>query len=97
MSRRDDHRIGLTPLMIRRAAYYLKLGQGDYYPCHPHFDKVVVSTSYDIRQPCSDVGGDEWSQGMLVSFYKEGRRIRWLEFGCRLVGAGGDSIVKPVD
>lgn len=94
MSQKDDHLMGITPIVIRRAAYYLKLGEGTYFPEHPHFDKVVVETSYDVVQNRDHP--EEWSQGMQVNFYKEGRRIRWVEFGCRLVGAGGDDIMKMV-
>lgn len=91
----NDHLIGITPILIRRAAYYLKLGEGEYQPNHPHYDKVVVSTSYELAQ--NPDRPEEWSQGALVAFYKDGRRIRWIEFGCRVVGAGGDPILRKVD
>ena len=91
----SDHSIGITPILIKRAAYYLSLGVGEYYPEHPHFDKVIVSTLYDIR-PNPD-NNSEWSTGMRVGFYQHERRIRWIEFGCRITGAGGDPIMKKVD
>ncbi len=95
MSRIDDHRIGITPILLRRAGYYLGLGFGTYYPDHPHFDKVVVDKLYPITQ--NPANPNEWSLGSSVSFFFEGRRIRWVEFGCRLTGAGGDEILKLVE
>jgi len=94
MSNKEDHLAGITPIVIRRAAYYLSLGEGEYTPSHPHYDKVVVSKTYDITQ--NPLDHLEWSMGMIVSFYKDDRRIRWIEFGCRLTGAGGDSILQEV-
>jgi hypothetical protein len=89
-----DHLTGITPIVLRRAGYYLALGVGEYFPKHPHYDKVVVETLYDITpNPLNDT---EWSQGMTVSFYKNNRRIRWIDFGCRVTGAGGDQIMKEV-
>ena len=88
---KEDHRVGITPIVMRRAAYYLTLGLGDYFPDHPHFDNVRVEKLYDIKQhPENEM---EWALGVKVSFYKNGRCIRWIDFGCRTTGAGGDSIV----
>jgi hypothetical protein len=89
----SDHSIGITPILIRRAAYYLQLGVGEYTPDHPHFDRVVVSKLYDIQQPDDSV---EWALGLIVSFFKNGRRIRWVDFSCRIAGAGGDQILREV-
>jgi len=94
MSRKDDHMMGITPITLRRAGYYLSLGTGVYYPDHPHFDQVVVEQTYPVTQH-PEVSA-EWSQGMQINFYKDGRRVRWVEFGCRLVGAGGDAILHEV-
>lgn len=94
MSNKEDHLAGITPIVIRRAAYYLSLGEGEYFPEHPHYDKVTVERTYDITQnPLDEL---EWSMGMIVNFHKDGRRVRWIEFGCRLIGAGGDPIVQEV-
>ncbi len=90
----SDHAIGVTPILMKRAAYYLSLGLGEYLPNHPHYDRVVVEKLYDIMQnPDSPL---EWSTGIVVSFYKEGRKIRWVDFGCRVTGAGGDTILRKV-
>lgn len=91
---RSDHQIGITPIILKRAGYYLSLGVGVYHPNHPHFDKVVVSSTYSLTaNPENDL---EWSQGALVAFYKDDRRVRWVDFGCRVTGVGGDSIIREV-
>lgn len=94
MSKKTDHLIGITPIIVRRAAYYLQLGVGQYYPTHPHYDEVRVEPSYPLVQ--NQERPEEWSQGLQVSFYHSGRRVRWVEFGCRVVGAGGDPILAEV-
>lgn len=87
--------MGITPIVVRRAFYYLSLGIGEYYPEHPHFDKVTVEQLYE---PTPHPGSEsEWSMGIVVSFYKNRRRVRWVDFGCRLTGAGGDSILQKVE
>jgi hypothetical protein len=89
---KEDHRIGITPIVMRRAAYYLSLGVGEYFPKHPHHDKVVVEKTYElIQNPTNEF---EWATGMKVSFFQEGHLTRWVEFSCRTTGAGGDAILK---
>jgi len=89
---KEDHRVGITPIVMRRAAYYLTLGVGEYTPDHPHFDRVTVEELYALKQNPENVM--EWALGLKVSFHKNGRCIRWVDFGCRTTGAGGDSILK---
>ena len=92
---KNDHLIGITPIVLKRAGYYLALGLGEYFPTHPHYDRVLVEQTYDMRpNPDNDA---EWSQGFTVSFYKNDRRIRWIDFGCRMTGAGGDTILREVE
>ena len=92
---KDDHRMGVTPILLKRAGYYLCLGEGEYYPNHPHFDKVTVTRVYDIMP--NPINENEWGLGLRVSFFKEDREIRWVEFGCRTVGVGGDDILRKVE
>ncbi len=93
--RKEDHRIGITPILLRRAAHYLLLGEGTYLTNHPHFDKVIVKRIYDLKQ--SALNDAEWGLGVQVSFYQGDHCNRWVEFGCRTVGAGGDEIIKKVE
>jgi len=91
----SDHYIGITPIVLKRAAYYLSLGIGEYFPEHPHFDRVTVEKIYEFTQNPENTY--EWSQGVVVSFYKDKRRLRWVDFGCRVIGAGGDPILTKVE
>lgn len=92
---KDDHRIGITPIVLRRAAYYLTLGVGEYFPEHPHHDKVVVENIYDF-QP-NPTNENEWGMGFRVSFYQESVCKNWVEFGCHTIGVGGIPILREVD
>lgn len=90
-----DHRVGITPIVMRRAAYYVTLGIGDYTPDHPHYDRVTVEPLYAIQQnPDNEM---EWAMGLKVAFHQRGRCVRWVEFSCRTTGCGGDSIVWNVN
>jgi hypothetical protein len=95
MSPKDDHLMGITPILLRRAAHYLKLGIGEYTPVHPHFDKVTVIPVYELLQ--NPLEASEWALGLRVSFFKNEHCIRWVEFSCRTVGAGGDYILRKVE
>jgi hypothetical protein len=90
-----DHRAGITPIVIRRASYYAQLGVGEYYPTHPHFNCVRVTKLYDATQ--NPQFPAEWAYGLRVDFLVDTRITRWVEFSARLVGAGGDDILRKVD
>jgi hypothetical protein len=94
MSNKEDHRIGITPIVLRRAAYYLALGLGEYAPEHPHYDKVRVDKLYDLMQ--NPLTESEWGLGIRVSFYQDQRCVRWVEFSCRTTGVGGDPVLESV-
>jgi len=87
--------MGVTPILIRRAAHYAQLGIGVYYPDHPHFDCVTVTRLYDVIQNPKEPA--EWAFGLRVDFLKLGAVVRWIEFSGRLVGAGGDDILRKVE
>lgn len=91
---RAEQRIGLTPLTKRLAHYYLRLGEGDYYPVHPHYDRVTVRELYEFQENPQIEG--EHAGGTLVEFFKDGHRVRWVEFRCQVVGGGGESVLKRV-
>jgi len=92
---KEDHRIGITPIVMRRAAYYLTLGVGEYFPEHPHFDRVTVEQLYSVKQNPDDEM--EWSLGIKVTFHQRGHCIRWVDFGCRTTGAGGAPILHSAN
>lgn len=89
--------IGLTPMIKRIAYYYLRLGEGIYAPDggnHPHYNRVVVRELYDFRENPKVEG--EHAGGMIVEFFKDDRRIRWVDFRCQVIGGGGEAIIKRV-
>lgn len=92
-----QHLVGMTPNLMRIAYYYLRLGEGEYAPDgghHPHYNKVIVRQLYEFKE--SDRVEGTYAGGMIVEFFKDNRRVRWLEFNCGVVGFGGDAIVREV-
>jgi hypothetical protein len=91
---REHHRVGVTPVLKRLAFSYLKNGVGTWPIRHPLYDAVVVKQLYDWTT-LSDTEAP--GQGaIVVEFHRQGRRIRWVEFAARVVGAGGEPIVREV-
>ena len=90
----SETRLGLTPTFKRLAYFYLTKGVGAYSLEHPVYDRVEVSTLYDWKQNPADV--DEHGAGIVVSFYRGLSRVRWVEFGIRCVGGGGDPAIFAV-
>ena len=88
-----DHKLGLTPVLKRRAFSYLQRGIGTYPSDHPAYDEIVVKPLYDWKTPSDDIPGQG---GIVVEFHRAGQRIRWVEFGCRVIGGGGEPIVREV-
>jgi hypothetical protein len=89
--------IGLTPMIKRIAYYYLRLGEGEYVPdggTHPHYNRIVVRELYEFKENPRVSG--EHSGGMIVEFFKDKRRVRWVEFRCQVVGGGGEVIIRRV-
>ena len=89
--------IGLTPMIKRIAYYYLRLGEGEYIPDggnHPHYDRILVRELYEFKE--NPRVEDEHSGGMIVEFFKNKRRVRWVEFRCQVVGGGGEAVIKRV-
>ncbi len=91
---RADHKLGLTPMLKRTAFHYLQKGLGEHASIDPSYDKVVVKSLYDWTTPSDE---DIPSQGgMVVEFWKDGRRVRWIDFTCRVGGGGGAPIMREV-
>lgn len=94
---KTETRLGLTPAFQRIAYYYLRLGEGEYSPDggnHPHYDRVVVRELYEFKEnPCAR---GERAGGTIVEFFKDIRRVKWVEFRCQVVGGGGDSAIHRI-
>lgn len=89
---RLEHKIGITAVLKRLAFSFLQRGLGEHRIEHPQYDKVVVRSLYDWRTPTDESIPSQG--GVVVEFYREGARVRWVEFGCRVIGGGGESILR---
>lgn len=94
MTERSDHAIGLTPMLKRQAFHFLLKGTGTHASIDPAYDKVVVRSLYDWRTPAD--GSVPSQGGVIVEFWRAGTRVRWIDFGCRVVGGGGYPILREV-
>ena len=87
--------LGLTPITKRLAYYFLTRGFGIYeITDHPLYDKAEVKEFYPWRP--NPENSDEYGGAIVVSFYKNERRIRYVEFGIRFIGGGGDDAIRRV-
>jgi hypothetical protein len=89
-----EARLGLTNITKRLAHHYLCRGFGNYKIDHPMYDAVHVGELYSWKQ--SEETG-EYGAGIKVTFSKNGKRIRWVEFGIRFVGGGGDQAIFKLE
>ncbi|MGD9209733.1 MAG: hypothetical protein PVI90_03105 [Desulfobacteraceae bacterium] len=74
----------------------MRLGEGVYTPNddHPHYNKIIVRELYEFQENPLTLG--ERSGGLIVEFFRDNRRIRWLEFRCQVVGGGGEPLIKRI-
>lgn len=89
-----ERRLGLTPVIKRIAHYYLCLGFGEYFPKHPHYDRIVVRHLYDFGENAKVQG--EYAGGAVVEFFFQSERIKWVEFRCQVVGGGGIEAIRRI-
>jgi hypothetical protein len=94
VANRIETRLGLTPVIKRIAHYYLCLGYGEYFPKHPHYDRIVVRNLYDFGENPNIPG--EHAGGAVVEFFLQGTRTKWVEFRCQVVGGGGIEAIRRV-
>lgn len=81
--------------MLKRTAFhYLLKGEGEYASIVPAYDKVVVRSLYDWQTPSDDALPSQG--GIVVEFWSNGKRERWVDFGCRVVGGGGAPVLREV-
>lgn len=89
-----EHLLGLTHVFKRLAFSFLQRGLGEYPIEHPQYDKVVVRSLYDWQSPVDENVPSQG--GVVVEFFYAHKRVRWVEFGCRVVGGGGEPIIREV-
>lgn len=87
-----ETRLGLSNILKRLAYYYVLKGIGTHPIDNPQYDKVEVKELYGW-QPNPEAE-EEYGAGLVVNFLKNNKRIRYVEFGVRYVGGGGDEAIK---
>ena len=91
----SDALLGLTPLLKRWAFSYLLKGVGSHAvepPFNALYDEIVVRELY----PWTVVPGVEPQGGIAVEFWMLGEKRRWVEFGAKAIGGGGDPVLREV-
>ena len=89
----EAQHLGITPYVLRLAAYYACLGVGTYQPKGYGFDRVEVLE----RMPWKpDADPMKSTLILAVEFYAGKHRQRFVEFALTPAGFGGDPIVKVV-
>ena len=95
MTTRTEHKLGLTNVFKRVAFHMLLKGLGTHKSPLPSYDKVVVRELYDFVSPSGDDSVPSQG-GIVVEFYANGRREKWIDFGIRTTGGGGAPILTEV-
>jgi len=90
-----DTRLGTTPILQRLAYSFLCRGLGMYPTQHGEYDTVIVRELYPWTQNPNDA--DEYGGGIIVEFYSDAKRKRFVEFGVRRIGSGGAPAVRLLD
>jgi len=85
-----DRRLGLTNILKRLAYSYLLKGLGRHPIEHEVYDEVEVSELYPWKPDPTSSDSGEYGAGVRVSFYRQKKRVRWVEFSIRNTGGGGD-------
>lgn len=90
----SDQRVGITPVLKRLAFSYLIRGIGNHRIEHPIYDSVDVRILYPWSE--NPAASGEYGAAISVSFMREKRRVRWVEFSIRQIGSGGDPTIFRV-
>jgi hypothetical protein len=91
----EIQRAGVTPYVLRLAAYYAALGCGTYSPKgYAGFNSVVVRELMPWKADAEDPMNS--TTILVVEFFLGQRRVKWVEFALKPAGFGGDPIVRAV-
>ena len=84
---------GISPVVLRTAAYYCSLGIGTYTPKGYHFDKVVVvqKEPFEMKDFLSHSGSM-----MRVEFWANGQLQRYIDFFQAVAGFSGRPTISSV-
>lgn len=84
-------RLGLTPIFVRYAYSFLLRGVGEHrITDHIVYDMAKVTELYPWQPNPVNSLGEDYGGAVRVTFYREGKKIRWAEFSTRLIGGGGE-------
>lgn len=93
---KTETRVGLTNI-IKRFAYYcvLRHGLGRHkIKDLPPYDEVEIKELYPWMPNPEDP--KEYGGGVSVALYKNGEKVRFVEFAVRFAGGGGYDVIKSV-
>ena len=83
---------GITPYVLRLAAYYAALGVGEYHPRgYAQFDCVTVRELFPWRPGPTPT---ESALVLIVEFFHQNHRLRYVEFALTPAGFGGDPVMQ---
>ena len=85
---------GITPYVLRLAAYYAAMGVGTYKPKgYSWFDRVEVNLEHPWVAADDPL---ESTQVIRVSFYEGSERQRYVELLYRIAGFGGKHLLRLI-
>lgn len=91
---KEQQLAGITPYVLRLAAYYAALGVGTYRPRgYAQFDRIEVR----VKQPWQP--GELFTESCLilvVEFFSSGEMLRYVEFALTPAGFSGKPVVQLV-
>lgn len=86
--------LGLDNVLKRLAWHYAKKGNGWHVIEHPLYTRVRVRELYDWHTPADDRLPPQG--GIVVEFWNQEKRLRWVEFGVHYIGGGGEDLIREV-
>jgi hypothetical protein len=86
----SEVRLGLTKPLIRLAYYYLTRGFGQHVIDHAIYDTVEIKPLCEWQSNPEQQGEEEFGGGIRVTFYRQGQKVRFVEFAVRYGGGGGE-------
>ena len=94
---KTETRVGLTNILKRFAYHcFLTLPPGRHpLKDNPFYDEVSVEELYSWSPNPED--DSEYGAGVSVVFYKDNKKIRFVEFSIRFTGGGGQDIIHLVE
>lgn len=84
-------------MVLRLAAKYMALGIGTYDCTSLGYDKVKVTMLRRWKNYAPSGEEAIYLQEMQVSFFRGGRRERWVDFTQRFSGGGGPPMVSVME